>query len=138
MLNLRVCVAVAALLGSTAAAPPERDTPAARRSVSGTLPDGARWAAQVPSQWNGTLLLWSRGYSPKAGDPELAPPPVRDALLAQGYAIAASNYGADGWALAEAIPGARYVELADARHAVTIQQADAINALLLQHFSSRP
>lgn len=107
MLNLRVCVAVAALLGSTAAAPPERDTPAARRSVSGTLPDGARWAAQVPSQWNGTLLLWSRGYSPKAGDPELAPPPVRDALLAQGYAIAASNYGADGWALAEAIPAQR-------------------------------
>ena len=25
------------------------------------LPGGARWAAEVPKQWNGTLLLWSRG-----------------------------------------------------------------------------
>ncbi|MEO5897338.1 MAG: alpha/beta fold hydrolase [Vicinamibacterales bacterium] len=40
-----------------------------------------------------------------------------------------------GKALAEAIPGARYVEFADAGHAVTIQQAAEINALLLQHFS---
>lgn len=105
MPKLRVCVAIAALLGSAAASPAGQEAPS--QSLSGALPGGARWAAQVPARWNGTLLLWSRGYSPKAGDPELAPPPVREALLAQGYAIAASNYGADGWALAEAVPAQR-------------------------------
>ncbi len=40
-----------------------------------------------------------------------------------------------GKALAEAIPGARYVEFADAGHAVTIQHAAEINSLLLEHFS---
>lgn len=40
---------------------------------------------------------------------------------------------AHGRALAAAIPGARYVELPDAGHAVTIQCADRVNALLLAH-----
>jgi aminoacrylate hydrolase len=40
-----------------------------------------------------------------------------------------------GRALAKAIPGARYVEFPGAGHAVTIQQAGEINALLAQHFS---
>ena len=38
-----------------------------------------------------------------------------------------------GRALAEAIPGARYVEIADAGHAVTIQRASEINRLLAEH-----
>jgi len=41
-----------------------------------------------------------------------------------------------GKALAQAIPGARYVEFADAGHAVTIQQAAEINEQLQQHFST--
>src|SRR5205085_891953 len=27
--------------------------------VTGTLPDGASWVADVPAQWNGTVLLYS-------------------------------------------------------------------------------
>ncbi len=38
-----------------------------------------------------------------------------------------------GRALAAGIPGARYVELPDGAHAVVIQQADQVNALLLEH-----
>jgi pimeloyl-ACP methyl ester carboxylesterase len=68
------------------------------------LPGGAEWAAEMPAQWNGTLLLWSRGYSSRAGRPETAPAEAKAALLAQGYALAASNYGSGGWALEQAIP----------------------------------
>ena len=42
---------------------------------------------------------------------------------------------ANGRALAAAIPGARYVAIADAGHGVTIHRAAEINALLAGHFS---
>jgi aminoacrylate hydrolase len=45
--------------------------------------------------------------------------------------IARPKYGR---ALAAAIPGARYVELTDAGHGVTIQRATDVNALLAAHF----
>jgi pimeloyl-ACP methyl ester carboxylesterase len=41
-----------------------------------------------------------------------------------------------GRALAAAIPGARYVEIPDAGHAVTIQKAGEINRLLMAHLAS--
>src|SRR5690554_6420278 len=62
------------------------------------------WSARVPENWNGTLLLHSRGWSPVAGEPAAAPNQFVDLLLAEGYALAASNYGAGGWSLAEAVP----------------------------------
>jgi len=71
------------------------------------LPGGARWAAEMPARWNGTLLLYSRGYSPTAGAPEVAPKPVRQLLLDAGYALAASDYGAGGWSIEEALPAQR-------------------------------
>jgi pimeloyl-ACP methyl ester carboxylesterase len=77
---------------------------AAAEQDGGTLASGARWIAEVPPSWNGTLLLWSRGYSPKLGPPETAPAAVRTSLLNAGYALAASDYGASGWALEEAVP----------------------------------
>ena len=72
--------------------------------ANGTLPGGARWTAEVPASWNGTLLLWSRGYSPNVGAPDAAPAPVKAELLKAGYALAGSDYGAAGWALEEAVP----------------------------------
>jgi 3-oxoadipate enol-lactonase len=45
-------------------------------------------------------------------------------------AIALPQYGR---ALAARIPGARYVEIADGGHAMTIQCADQVNALLSEH-----
>ena len=68
------------------------------------LPGGARWQAEMPTHWNGTLLLWSRGYSMKAGIPEVAPRGAKEALLKAGYALLASDYGSGGWALANAVP----------------------------------
>jgi hypothetical protein len=82
---------------------------------SGTLAGGARWVADMPAHWNGTLLLWSRGYSPKLGTPETAPANVRDLLLDKGYALLASDYGAAGWSLAQAVPAQRAALAAFAR-----------------------
>jgi pimeloyl-ACP methyl ester carboxylesterase len=41
-----------------------------------------------------------------------------------------------GRAIAAGIPGARYVEFETASHALTIQQADGVNALLLEHLDA--
>lgn len=73
-------------------------------TAEGTLKLGAKWAAQVPANWNGTLLVWGRGYSAKLGAPELAPANAKALLLEKGYALLASDYGAAGWSLAEAVP----------------------------------
>ena len=31
---------------------------------SGSLPDGATWVADVPSDYNGTIILYSHGFGP--------------------------------------------------------------------------
>jgi pimeloyl-ACP methyl ester carboxylesterase len=72
--------------------------------VQNPLPGGAQWLADVPQKWNGTLLLWSRGYSSNVGKPENAPPNAKAELLAAGYALAGSDYGIGGWALEQAVP----------------------------------
>lgn len=80
---------------------------ARQEQLAQTLPGGARWSAEVPPNWNGTLLLYSRGYSPSAGNPDAAPKQHRQALLDAGYAIAGSDYGSGGWALEQAVPAQR-------------------------------
>ena len=102
MKRIGMLVAVAVV-----AAAPGAAQQAAAPPGGGILTSGARWSANVPDNWNGTLLLWSRGYSQRAGDPESAPVAVRAQLLAAGYAVAGSDYGAGGWSLAEAVPAQR-------------------------------
>lgn len=76
-------------------------------SFPGSLADGATYLIEVPSNWNGVLLLYSHGYvvpgSPNppqvAGDPVTA-----GVLLSQGFALAGSSYATTGWALHEALP----------------------------------
>ncbi|MDV3457103.1 alpha/beta fold hydrolase [Sphingomonas sp. HF-S4] len=97
---------LSALVFATLPVAPSRGGQAAPGETA-PLPSGARWAGEMPARWNGTLLLFSRGYSPALGAPEPAPRQVRDALLAEGYALAASDYGASGWALEQAVPAQR-------------------------------
>src|SRR5690348_212313 len=63
---------------------------------------------------------------------ELAAIPTLVVSAAQDR-IALPQYGR---ALAQAIPGARYVELPDAAHGVPIQNPASINNLLVQHFAA--
>jgi pimeloyl-ACP methyl ester carboxylesterase len=70
----------------------------------GTL-EGANYLISVPSNWNGTLVLYSHGYvfpgqplvAQDAGDPL-----TEAALLQHGYALAGSSYSQNGWALQQA------------------------------------
>lgn len=49
--------------------------------------------------------------------------------------IARLEYGRE---LAALVPGARFVEIGNAGHAVTIQRAEDVNALLLEHLGASP
>jgi len=87
-------------------------------TYTGTTPDAAgpsNYIIEVPSNWNGTLVLYSHGYSfgppfgppapqtaEDAGDSTSPTPVVHDWLLANGYAIAGSSYATTGWALQQA------------------------------------
>jgi predicted esterase len=76
------------------------------RTLTGTLPDGATWKAEVPAAWNGTLLLYSHGYRfPGANPPQDVGDPLTGRfLLDHGFALAGSSYAHTGWALQEGIP----------------------------------
>jgi hypothetical protein len=87
-----VALALVAGVGSTASA--------STAHFTGTLGNGTTWIADVPSSWNGILVLYSHGFGPLL--PANAPDPAtRDALLARGYALAGSSYDPTGswWAL---------------------------------------
>lgn len=109
---LAVAAVTALLLGGCAAGPDRTAATAAtpvavpaKPVAGGVLPGGAAWKVEVPPNWNGTLLLWSRGYgAARSEEVEVAPRGTRDLLLANGYGLVASSYSKTGWALAEAVP----------------------------------
>ncbi|QKW34584.1 alpha/beta hydrolase [Actinomadura sp. NAK00032] len=96
--------ALAAVLAAPLALSPAAHAAAAPAHYSGTLPDGATWIADVPADWNGTLVLFSHGFGPltPADRPSEA---AGKALLDRGYALAGSSYDPDGslWALGSAV-----------------------------------
>jgi hypothetical protein len=92
ILRRRILAALAALAvaasllsaGSAQAAPPG--------TYTGTTSDGGSWVADLPTNWNGTLLLYSHGYG--TTDASDAPDPAtKAALLARGYALAGAGMG---------------------------------------------
>jgi hypothetical protein len=102
----------------------------ASTSYSGTLADGATWTAQVPDNWNGILILASHGFGPPVIPPSgNLPPPVQNALLALGYAIAGSSYDPNGswWALESAVRD--QFETVDAFAAALGDEPDRVLAL---------
>jgi hypothetical protein len=97
--NTLVVVLVLALVAGSGAS-----AAASTAHFTGTLPNGASWVADVPSTWNGILVLYSHGFGPPlpANAPDAG---TRDALLARGYALAGSSYDPAGswWALNTAV-----------------------------------
>src|SRR5436309_6698668 len=76
---------------------------AAPRTETGEM-NGAKFRIDVPENWNGGLVMYCHGYSPKPAsyeNPKLAP---QLAVFTQaGYAVAQSGYAAGGWAIQEGI-----------------------------------
>jgi pimeloyl-ACP methyl ester carboxylesterase len=101
---LLICAVVVAALGEPKVAAAAPAAPVQAGSYSGALPNGTTWKADIPANWNGTLLLYSHGYLPTfAGVPNVAqnaPDPLTAAaLLAAGYGLTGSSYKTAGWAL---------------------------------------
>ena len=98
-LLLALAVAVAMAVSASAAN-------AATTTRTGTFSDGATFLIEVPSPWNGTLLLYSHGYvTPGSPNPahDVGDPATRAFLLANGFALAGSSYAHTGWAIQEAL-----------------------------------
>jgi pimeloyl-ACP methyl ester carboxylesterase len=100
-----VLLAVGAVLGLGPAA--AGDTAADTTVYQGTI-DGAAYRAEVPGNWNGTLILWSHaayrfGFIP--AEIELTnQPATKQWLLDHGYAVAASKYQpVSGWVVQQAL-----------------------------------
>jgi pimeloyl-ACP methyl ester carboxylesterase len=77
------------------------------RTLTGTLRDGATYLIEVPTDWNGTLVLYSHGYvTPGSPNPatDVGDPLTGHWLLTNGYALAGSSYATTGWAIQQAIP----------------------------------
>lgn len=74
-------------------------------NYTGSTSDGGSWVADLPANWNGTLLLYSHGYG--TTDPANAPDDdTKAALLARGYALAGSGLGPPSgslWVLGTAV-----------------------------------
>jgi hypothetical protein len=59
----------------------------------------AAYAIEVPAKWNGDLVVWAHGYRGQGTVLTVDPPAfgLRQRLLDQGYAWAASSYSANGF-----------------------------------------
>lgn len=80
-------------------------------NLTGEL-DGVAYEIRVPAGWNGTLVMYARGYRDAADHPgeqddrsaqAFVADPVENQMLAAGYAVAGSAYAANGWAVKEGV-----------------------------------
>ena len=83
-------------------------TGSAQTHYEGEAGPGSLYEIDVPANWNGDLVLYAHGIV-EATLPVALPTTqdgynvLRSHLLAAGYAVAASSYSSNGWALADAV-----------------------------------
>ena len=73
--------------------------------------DGAAWRLEVPEEWNGDLVMWAHGYRGEGFELYVDAPPIREHLIEQGYAWAASSYERNGYSVRQGVDNTK--ELAD-------------------------
>jgi hypothetical protein len=67
--------------------------------MSGETGGGAHYLIVVPDPWNGDLVIWNHGFSLDPIGPVTDLGPLADLQLSEGYAVAASSFQQDGWAV---------------------------------------
>ena len=93
VLSIVLLLAVAgasAAIKATVDANERVDLPVAHRYIHGVIPNDAKFQLALPDQWNGKLVVSSRGFS----GTELTPGAWKTTTLEKGYAFAASD---EGW-----------------------------------------
>ena len=58
---------------------------------------GTVYAIEMPDNWNGRLVLWAHGFRGLEPDLVVDTPPIREYLIENEYAWAASSYSANGF-----------------------------------------
>ncbi len=58
---------------------------------------GAGYRIEVPNKWNGELVLWAHGYAGDALALTVGNHPIREHLIAKGFAWAASSFSKNGY-----------------------------------------
>lgn len=80
---------------------------AATQVVTGDIGPGAIYALYRPANWNGDLVLFAHGAVPPTIPVRLPPVPIRDSLLARGYAFAHSSRSEIGFAVKDGVQRTR-------------------------------
>jgi pimeloyl-ACP methyl ester carboxylesterase len=75
-----------------------------QRTDTGTL-QGALYRIDIPTNWNGDLIMLMHGYQPVGAPIKKPMKPANETpdFLKQGYAVAQSQYASQGWAVGDAI-----------------------------------
>ena len=102
---VRYLAAMVGLLGFVCAC----NLRAAPQEFTGVAPSGAWYHIEIPDGWHAgdAVVMYQHGldFTNATNPPGLGP--LRDVMLAEGYAIAATSYRQKGWALFTAIPDNR-------------------------------
>ena len=59
--------------------------------------NGAGYRIEVPENWNGSLVMWAHGFRGEGLELTVDNHPLRDFLVANGFAWAASSYSRNGY-----------------------------------------
>ncbi|WP_328781109.1 S9 family peptidase [Streptomyces canus] len=104
--STRIAGTAALLLTLTTAPAATASATTGTTHVDGRLPSGATYMMDVPTTWNGTVLLFSHGYTSGPANPAQDAPDdaTKTLLLQQGYALIGSSYATTGWAVTDAVP----------------------------------
>jgi hypothetical protein len=69
------------------------------QEMTGQTGGGAYYRIVVPDLWNGDLVIWNHGFSFDPVGPVTDLGPLADLQQTEGYAVAASSFQQNGWAV---------------------------------------
>jgi len=94
-------LAVTPVAGSFHPVDPKFDALPGARAVYGTEDHAAggqeAYQIEIPAAWNGEVVFFAHGFRGNAAELTVSAPPIREYLIANGYAWAATSYTENGY-----------------------------------------